>query len=269
MQAFIVVIPLKGRLSDNRFKFPKNFTRLGYFLISCCLATIICTILLFNISEKEQAKSESKLAIQIHESDSIHQQRIVEAGKSYLDKLDISNIKTITALAEYGLKYDTAQKRIERLVSDSTKKNTIIVQGNDPILGICTDKGIKLEKKLGDTLHFILTYCHKYSPANVKISLYALGEVGDKFKLISKTENYFSKASVLEVDGAFEIPTNVVNSTKSSTIFFYVIRTFTKQGGDKIFNYDDVYSFSLPEREAGFAIDNVKEAIKTLVIGKQ
>jgi hypothetical protein len=47
LQAFIVIIPLRGKLSDNRRKFPNNFTWRGYSLIGCCILTIVCTSIVF------------------------------------------------------------------------------------------------------------------------------------------------------------------------------------------------------------------------------
>jgi hypothetical protein len=128
MQTFIVTIPLKGKLSDNRHKFPKNFTKLGWMLITCCIVTMACTILVFIVTGKEEEKSKLTLSNQLKERDSLHQQRIIEAGNRYIGKLDSSDKKTIEALAKYGLKYDTAEKRIEKLVRDSLNRKVTIVK---------------------------------------------------------------------------------------------------------------------------------------------
>ncbi|MEJ8816434.1 hypothetical protein [Lacibacter sp. H407] len=114
MQTLIVIIPLKGKLSDNTSKFTKNFTKLGWVLISCYIVTTFCTVIFFLVTDAEEEESKSSLFSQLQERDSIHQQRIIEAGKSYTEQLNSSNKNTIEALAKYGLKYDTAQKTIEK-----------------------------------------------------------------------------------------------------------------------------------------------------------
>ena len=265
MQTLIVIIPLKGKLSDNRTKFPKNFTKLGWFLISCCVVTTICTIIFFILTDREEEKGKLILSTQLQQRDSIHQQKIIEAGKSYTAKLDSSNKNTIEALAKYGLKYDTAQKRIEKLVSDSSKRNITIIQGNDPVFGICSDKGIRIQEKHGDTLDLVFSYCYKYSPANLKLSLYTVGAIGGQFILIGKMNNYFSKKNGLEIDGAFEDQLTVINGSKSSKLFFYITGTYTKQGNSKVINIDEVYSYDITSNKSGFSSDKIKENIKSFV----
>jgi hypothetical protein len=265
MQTLIVIIPFKGKLSDNRSKLSKNFTKLGWFLISCCIVTTICTVIFFILTDSEEEKSKLTLSTQLQVRDSLHQQRIIEAGKSYTEKLDSSNKNTIEALAKYGLKYDTAQKKIEKLVSDSSKRNITIIQGNDPIFGLCSDNGIRIKEKHGDTLDLIFSYCYKYSPANLTLSLYTVGVIGGQFILIGKMNNYFSKKNGFEIDGGFEDQLTVLNGSKSSKLYFYLTGSYTKKGNGKIIVIDEVNGYDLNVNESGFPSDKIKENIKSFV----
>ena len=167
MQALIVIIPLKGKLSDNRYKFPKYFTNRGYFLISCCVVTVIATVSVFFITEREERLSKRILDQQLKERDSIHQQKIVEAGKQYIEELDKSNKNTVEVLAKYGLHYDSLQNKIVKLIRDSANADV-------PYLSICGYRSDEFYRN-NDIIKFPVELCNNQSTvasniqANIKL----------------------------------------------------------------------------------------------------
>ncbi len=161
MQALIVIIPLKGKLSDNRYKFPRNFTKRGYLLISCCIVTMIATISVFFITEREERVNKTILTQQLKERDSIHQQKIVEAGRQYIEELDKSNKNTVEALAKYGLHYDSLQNKVVRLIRDSSRTDI-------PYLEVC---GYSFQDfyRNNDSIKFPIALCNNQGTVASKI----------------------------------------------------------------------------------------------------
>ena len=90
-------------------------------------------------------------------------------------KYDTSTRNIIDALAKYGLKYDTAQQRIEKLVKDSANRKTTIILRDNPIVRLCLDSGLVLKKATSDSLHYQFRICGRSASAILKeATIYSL-----------------------------------------------------------------------------------------------
>ncbi len=255
MQTLIAIIPLKGKLSDNRFKFPKNFTKLGYSLICCCIITTICSILLFIKSEKDNDDSQNKLHSELSNRDSINQIKFDLAKNQYIEKLDSNNKNTIELLAKYGLKYDSAAKRIEKLVKDSTNRQTTIINSEDPNFDLCK---IQVERETNDSLFFKMTFCSENATS------YDIDFKLDLISKIGRTKPYFYLIKELQVMH----PKSIINKGKYSSlimgiknikycrIYFFHIRGSYKKFDHKLIPLESIIAFDFDDPKPHFGPPN-------------
>lgn len=270
LQAFIVIIPLKGKLSDNRRKFPYNFTFRGYILIICCLLTITCTTLIFIITDKVDEKSKQILFNQLRSSDSLHQQRIIESGNKYINKLDSSDKNTIELLAKYGLKYDSSQNIIAKLIKDSTKRNVTIVNGEDPVLMLCSGNGIKNAVFNGDTLSLNILLCSEKSTSKIKeLNLTILSSNGTyttsknyDLALIRKSHKIQNKYSQIESNSSTEIETTYFHVLNQNMIYLRITGEYTNFDNTKHFPIDIIYGYDIKNKKFGTASIDQDEKIR-------
>lgn len=203
------------------------------------------------LSDNELKKKDSLALIQQSQRDSIA-----------FNRLQKSKEETIKALAIYGLKYDESQKRIEKLVKDSSRSRiTNIVQQNDPVVGVCTPDGIQLKKTETDNLFFNISLCYKYSPLNLKVDLYAVSVFNGNWRLMGKLPNFIVKHSGMEIDGGFTSQLVLTNRLNVDKVFIRLTGTYErKDKKDKII-LDEVYSYQISTSEFGFAVDKIKDDI--------
>lgn len=261
MQVLIVLIPIKGKLKDNRYRFPKNFTSLGYLLISCCIITTLSTISIFIISENEEKNSKAELSSRLAERDSINQTKMNNVVSIYSDKIDSSNKITIEILAKYGLKYDSVQNRIEKLIKDSTKKNVTIIQENLPVINVCSENGIKLKKSYKDSFDLEINFCYNYSPAKININVAVLMPRNGKWYLVGKVDNFIKRDSPLDLEGAIGKLLPLIVANTSNTLYFKINGNYTNKKGDLTYIINDVVTFNIAKQEQGLALDNIKNEI--------
>lgn len=270
LQAFVVIIPLKGKLSDNRRKFPYNFTVKGYLIILCCLLTMTCTTLIFIITDKADERSRQILFNQLRSSDSLHQQRIINSGNKYINKLDSSDKNTIELLAKYGLKYDSSQNIIAKLIKDSTKRNVTIVNGEDPVLMLCSGNGIKKAVFNGDTLILNILLCSEKSTSKIKqLQLTILSTNGTyltsnkyDFILIKKAHNIQNKYSQIESNSSTEIETIYFHVLNQNMIYVRMTGEYTNFDNSKQFPIDIIYGYDIRNKKFGTASIEQDEKIR-------
>ena len=155
MQLFIAIIPINGDLK-NEERFPKNFTVRGWLLILCCAITTICTIFLFIKSDSDDDDNKIELQTGLKVRDSVNQLKIDKANEEYVIKLDKNNTNTIELLAKYGLKVDSAQLRIAKLVQDSARVVKKYYNTEDPIFSLCN---VTIVSQKNDSISLKHYYC--------------------------------------------------------------------------------------------------------------
>lgn len=94
--------------------------------------------------QKEKTATKKANDVEISKRDSIANKIQNSRDSIAFIRLQESKRQTIDALAQYGLKYDTAQKRIEKLVKDSSR--VMIVKGIEPLIKFCASSPISFIK---------------------------------------------------------------------------------------------------------------------------
>jgi hypothetical protein len=262
LQAFIVIIPLKGKLSDNRRKFPYNFTWKGYFLITSCILTIICTVFVLLMADKDEELSRINLTSQLRVRDSIYQNQIREAATKYEDKLDRSDKNIIELLAKYGLRYDSAQKAIAKLVKDSSTKKITIIQENNPTISLCIDKGIKVLKNQNDSLQLQFWFCYTHSPANISFDLRTLIVSNGKWEEVGNRINLVNRKESLDIDGSLEGNRLFISNSPYSKFYFYLIGNYTNKNGTQSFRHNDAFVYDVNGEDLRLVKDNIISEIE-------
>jgi hypothetical protein len=169
-----------------------------------------------------------------------------------------------TGLAEYYLKYDTAQKRIEKLVKDSI--NTTIITAAEPSLDICAD-GIKLIKQ--DSLyHFqigvcpVATTCHD---ASFKIKVFVLDSLKDRIIGIPGSIESVSKTSIPFPGQLNEyISIGTPNGVKVDVFFFYLEGEYFGRTG-KRYPLNSISTFVMRKKMTGLPIPTHRRRILELL----
>jgi hypothetical protein len=150
--------------------FFSSLTSHGRLVVALTILILILTITQFiytNYSSEQAAtKRDSILRSEYRQSIERMRNDYVISSDSLKIKYDTSTANIIEALAKYGLKYDTAQERIEKLVRDSSNNKTTIIQGDAPTVRLCNDDGLKLSGWEKDTLRFSIKLC-SYSASSI------------------------------------------------------------------------------------------------------
>ena len=137
LQVISIIIPLNGKLSDNRKNFPKNLTKKGISFVFTNILFLFFAIILFVISENESNLKDAKLT-SATDSLKISQRKIEENGiqifkltaksdsfqrSAYLNSMGVSQqIQESQKIAlEKSDKLDKANQKIISLQDDFSK----------------------------------------------------------------------------------------------------------------------------------------------------
>jgi hypothetical protein len=243
-QGIILFIP-QDKTLNRRANFPKKITNHGWKLIACILLTILCTVILFLISEKEAQGFDKK----IRKRDSITEVSRKKDAKDYEQKLTQANAENRKVLLDYGLEMDEKNKRLQKAVE---KGRDTTYRGVAPHLElyeiILVDSTQRNQYKVKYTFSASGATCY-----NVKIKM-------DIF-LLSPQENIsYWKRKLIPVTTSEEIETNKGYSTfldlprNDSFIkyyYFHIYGTYENQNKIKI-KIDKFYGFNPKDSKAMF-----------------
>lgn len=165
LQGMIAIIPSKGKLFDNRSRFPKNIKGLGWSLITCCVLTIISTAWIYVIVQKdEKFTDEEKSKVEKH-ADSVNNAIIKKQDtiKIFADSLDNMQ-KTIIALESSQL--DTAKSILNKqnliIESQSEQFKNLVGNGSLPqVIGFSKN----------NLINFALINNSNYPIMNIELSI--------------------------------------------------------------------------------------------------
>ncbi len=106
----------------------------------CGVVSMLLIFIQYKMDENDKITKANKATEQQNKRDSIADIR--------LEKNRDQIITTFAeSLAKYGLKYDSTQKVITKLILDSTKRTTTIINRNEPAIDFCADNGVLLIDK--------------------------------------------------------------------------------------------------------------------------
>lgn len=220
-QILVIVFPFIGKISDNRRRWRNRFTKLGYALLICCIISFISSLGLLNISQSEDEENQRKLRIALTERDSINQA-----------KIDRANSNLFESFAKYGLKYDLAERRISRLIKDSSKVSYII--GDQPFLHLLNvEKVLKPNPKSVD---FKMTLSSGKSTSyeiKLRFDLIEYDSLIGKYKYIQQNVKFI--ADGLDIgDGRTSTSIQHLNKISENTKFYFFHLKGSYQGSDGI-----------------------------------
>jgi hypothetical protein len=181
LAGIVLIVPFTGKVYDGRSKWFKRFTIRGWILCAAVIGSIIV-----NYYKDEQVETDDLIKADIVKKEK-------KTDKAMSDKkTNESNAKIVsaftTALAQYGLKYDSTQKVIQTLVRDSTKKEVKVVNAQ-PNINVC---GISLVNKGTDSCKFKIEICCKYAPSlKTYMKMNIALEKNDGSMFLCKVSNQF------------------------------------------------------------------------------
>ena len=151
----IVIVPFTGKVHDGRRKWFKGFTYKGWIICIAFLLSVIVGYFKDLQADAEISNKDNQQKIDKRKDDSIARRRNDESNAKI--------VRTFTlALVHYGLKYDSAEEVIKKLVKDSSKRETKIYYGNHPELEVYN---ISIKKRTSDSLQFRITFITKQAAA--------------------------------------------------------------------------------------------------------
>jgi hypothetical protein len=223
------------------------------------LASVVVNYLKDLQSAKNEVQKEKKIKIEKRKDDSIA-----------VNRQDESNEKIVTtftsALAKYGLKYDSAQKIIQKLVRDSSRKQ--IIYGNHPELSV---SNIELLKKTADSIDFRISFVTKQSEAchtTVKISILVEDSNTSLSYLRDATPADFVSDLLIPIDKPLLIEKNLsgvnLDRIHGLKVYFVFSGVFLDSDNRKFF-FKTIDSYDIDKKQYGPIFEPVRIKIIKLL----
>lgn len=254
-----------GKLIDKRRAWYNLLTKRGWIFLACCLVLVFMPIFQNNYLQS-QAKLEQD------ERDKNMRTSYNLSLREFKHSYDSTSKDIIKTLAQYGLEYNTAQKRIEKLIRDSTG-NTII-QSENPTLDVndYNEKGIELVKKDSMYTYKITLISHDAASTDIDITVSALISLDFvNFSFYNSGKIFGSRVS-LPKEGAKSAFFTVDKSDGVNKYKYFVIcarGTYKNRDGTKKYNLNDVYYYNVVGNTFGTIENETKERVINIVKQKE
>jgi hypothetical protein len=258
----VLLLPFTGKVHDGRFRWFKGFTKRGWVVLIAFVVSIVVNYLKDMQADKDEATRIEIAKVEKKKDDSISRKRNDESNSII--------VNTFTdALAKHGLKYDSAEKVIQKLVKDSSKKEIKYTYGNHPELAIYN---IELTKSTNDSLIFKVTFYTKQAAAyNTTVKSYLIFEpMGKSLYFIPQTDNVaLVKNILIPLDKILELPRYVmgdattIRAIKEGTVYFVFIGDFF-DSDNKRFPFKVIESYS-NERKFGSISESAYINVRNLL----
>jgi|GEM_PF-5823148 len=226
IQFFILLIPFlgSGALYDKRKKYYRRFSIRGYILVLLAIFLIICSVKKHEISEELNKIKDKEISVR----DSINQYRTQEL------------------LAKYGLKVDTKNDEIVKILRDSSlRKTTTIYKGNMPYFQI---NNIEMSVH-GDTLFGKVWYCSKEAVSysvNVYLDIIAYSIKKDSFSIVVKNLRNISIVNIPKDECLISDGSWVIRDMVEDDIYIFQLHGTYQTSEHKIIDvgYYSQYNFN-------------------------
>jgi hypothetical protein len=260
------IISSVGKLVDRRRKGIKIVTGRGWTIIALNLGILILSVLQYTFNESELVEKE-KSAVRLQESrDSILKANYDSSLLVLKSKFDTSNLNTVLTisqtLGEYGYKFDSAQKKLERIVKDSAK--TRIYTQEDPVLTICEIVDTTTKKKSGYNSDLLVKYC-SIGAGSTDFKITSIIALADTFP--TKNYKYVGKGSGLAQqlqipkEMTYSRPFYITSNQFYMYIYIYLTGTYSNIDRTKTFKVDALYFFNKIGRNSGLVDGDTREEI--------
>jgi len=238
----VLLLPFTGKVHDGRFRWFKGFTIRGWIVLAAFIASITVNYFKDLQADKDDIEKNRIVKIEKRQDDSIARKRN-----------DESNAKIVTtftdALAKHGLKYDSVEKIIQKLVKDSLRKETKVVRSDEPNLDICN---IQQGPFHSDTTELLLSLCATKSTVyNIQLKVYQAYELENKFFLVNGVPDFYAHNGTLAVDKKFIGSINFIKlDHRVRYMEFLFIGTYTNED-NKIFHLRTIYNYDFIKKTWG------------------
>jgi hypothetical protein len=205
----VLIVPFTGKLYDGRDRWYKRLKFRGWLVCVAFLVSIYVNYDKDLQSDKDEQAKADTADFKRNESNAL-------LTKTF-----------VTTLAQYGLKYDSTQKIITKQIQESAKKGNKI----NPELSICN---IVQDTATNEYQHIQVTMCsHQATAYNLKIKIYKVIEVDNKFIYIKSPEIGFTIVDLIEANKDVTAGIRIINNPQISKIYLLAIGTYTNISKEK------------------------------------
>lgn len=254
------------KLIDRRRKGLKIITKTGWLVIALNFSIIILSVLQYFINENELTQKEIEANKNQTFRDSVLKSNYDSSLYVLKNKFDTSNINTVTAISQtlgkYGYLFDSAQKRLVKLIRDSSK--TRVIETEDPVLSICSFKGINLIKVEKGLNFFDLLYCSEGAGStgfNVRTSIVLSDSIPSNNLFYFKDNLILSYELQISKDAAYVQHFNFSDKIKFNLLYVYLNGTFKNLNRSKTYKIDAVYFFNKISKTSGIVAGETREKL--------
>jgi hypothetical protein len=241
--------------------FWRSLTSSGKLVIVLTIATLVLTVAQFSYtsytSAKELIKRDSIIRADYAKSVEGIRRAYSLSSDTLKKKYDSSTKDIIKALAQYGLKYDTAQKRIEKLVHDSLRTTP------DPVLTF-DDVPIEVKSDIIKGLAFTIHIVSRDAASrdfNINVATCESNALSGPY-LNGINGRLFHFDGKLSTDQGATPTVYVIGSRFKKLIFFRVYGTYKSLKSDLQIRIDEVAVYNLETNSSYIVFGNTRLAVK-------
>jgi hypothetical protein len=254
-----LIVPFTGKVHDGRFKWFKRLTARGWILLVAVLGSVIITFLKDIQSDKDDANKVAVTKNEKRRDDSISRKRNDESNASIVNSFT-------NALAKNGLKFDSAENVIKKIVKDSTKKVIHNLYGNHPELSV---KNIEIKTHKNDSLVFTISiYTKQAATYHTMLNIYTVLELEDKsYYLIPDNRVLTISDLMIPLDATFGIPKGFRGEgarLKKGTFFFIFSGSYFDADSKK-FPFKTICSYTLESNQFGSIMEPENTQLKNFL----
>lgn len=220
IQAIILLVPFlgSGALYDRRKKPLSRFSKRGYTLLVLALILIIVSIKQSQVTNDLNKLSIASAEIKMAKRDSINQ-----------SKDDMDRLKTTEMLARYGLKVDTQNNEIVKILKDPTSRKITNNYGEDPVLDLS-------EAKVDGKKIFLKFTSYQATSYDINVKIDILGDVNNKTIMLVRDRFVIAENAIIiknkSLENNWTIDHFIIPSI--SRFYFKLHGSYKKSNGTKI-----------------------------------
>ncbi|WP_343587542.1 hypothetical protein [Flavobacterium sp.] len=257
-QVYVYFIP-QDKVLDRRSRNIRQITKNGWKVITCSGMTIILSVILLIISEKESTSFNRK----IEQHDSITEINRKHDAEMYIQKLKDNNAETRNALLEYGYEMDSTSMKIQKAID---KAKDTVLKGPNPYLflkSIKTNSKDNLERKFAFEI-----FSSDATSYDINITTYMVEQdYSEKNHLILRNHS-LKNHLVVTKNQSKTLNLTLFNLNPDIEYYYvYLNGTYRKSSNGKEINIDNVYGYKIKDSttfEPMISIsNNIKSFIKT------
>lgn len=249
----VLVLPFTGKIYDGRRKLIGKIRQRGWYTIIAFGISVSLGVDKDKQAKKDQSADKSRDSIQRLKNDSINHRFTEESNAKIVNTF-------ATSLAKYGLKYDSAQMIIEKLVKDSSKRTIQIIQRSNPKIEITS---IKVDSiKNGNYFLKILLECSSDAAYNIRLKCYTIYKYknGNYVFIKGTFENIFNLGDEAIAGGIITPFVTLHPSLPIRDILIFVKGTYENQTKQS-FTYSDIVGYDFDFNVFGRMPDSTSKKI--------